>query len=42
VAHKYKDASFKQFDDHAHWVLGEPGWQDVAENVSDWLKTNSL
>jgi non-heme chloroperoxidase len=42
VAHKYKDAAFKMFDDKAHWVLGEPGWQDVAAYVSGWLKDNSL
>ena len=41
VAHKYKGATFKQFDDHAHWVLGEPGWQDVAAYVSGWLQTNA-
>jgi pimeloyl-ACP methyl ester carboxylesterase len=42
VAHKYKSASYIQFDDHAHWVLIEPGWQDVAEYISDWLEFNSL
>ena len=42
VAHKYKSASYIQFDDHAHWVLIEPGWQDVAEYIADWLKFNSL
>ncbi|MEJ2367683.1 MAG: hypothetical protein P8Z49_04885 [Acidobacteriota bacterium] len=23
---------------HAHWVLGEPGWEDVAGFVADWLE----
>jgi pimeloyl-ACP methyl ester carboxylesterase len=42
TAGRYKSAAWKQFDDHAHWVLGEPGWQDVAEYVADWLQSHSL
>ncbi|MFQ6127213.1 MAG: alpha/beta hydrolase [Candidatus Heimdallarchaeota archaeon] len=38
VADKYKDVStYKEFSDHAHWVIGEPGWQEIAEYISDWL-----
>ena len=38
VADKYKAVStYKEFPDHAHWVIGEPGWQEIAEHVSDWL-----
>jgi pimeloyl-ACP methyl ester carboxylesterase len=38
VADKYSAATtFKEFPDHAHWVIGEPGWKDVAEYSSDWL-----
>ncbi|MEW6367182.1 MAG: alpha/beta hydrolase [Acidobacteriota bacterium] len=37
VARKYK-ATYKEFPEHAHWVLGEPGWQDVAGFVHDWLR----
>lgn len=38
VAHKYQSVStYKEFANHAHWVLGEPGWQEVAEYVDDWL-----
>jgi len=36
VAAKYK-ATHKEFADHAHWLLGEQGWQDIAAYVSDWL-----
>lgn len=39
VAAKYKSVStYKEFADHAHWVVGEPGWQDVASYVADWLE----
>lgn len=38
VAKKYKGVStYKEFENHAHWVLGEPGWQEVAKCVKDWL-----
>lgn len=39
VAKKYQDvANYKEFANHAHWVLGEPGWQEIAEFISAWLK----
>jgi pimeloyl-ACP methyl ester carboxylesterase len=38
VAEKYKGVStYKSFPNHAHWLLGEPGWQEVAGYVKDWL-----
>jgi pimeloyl-ACP methyl ester carboxylesterase len=37
VARKYKGTAYKEYPDHAHWVLGEPGWQEVAEYAADWL-----
>ncbi len=37
VARKYK-ATYKELPGHAHWVLGEPGWQDVAGFVHGWLQ----
>jgi pimeloyl-ACP methyl ester carboxylesterase len=38
VAAKYRAVStYKEFTNHAHWVVGEPRWQEVAEYVSDWL-----
>ena len=38
VANKYKAVStYKEFANHAHWVIAEPGWQEIAEYVSDWL-----
>ncbi|MBF0235238.1 MAG: alpha/beta hydrolase [Desulfamplus sp.] len=39
VAKKYNSVStYKEFDNHAHWVLAEPGWQEVAEFTTDWMK----
>ena len=38
VANKYKAVStYKEFINHAHWVIGESGWQEIAEYTSDWL-----
>ena len=38
VAKKYKSVStYKEFENHAHWVIGEPGWEEIAEFVSYWL-----
>lgn len=39
VARKYKAVStYKEFQNHAHWILAEPQWQEVAEYIADWLK----
>ncbi len=38
VAKKYKAVStYKEFENHAHWVVAEPGWQEIAEYVAGWL-----
>jgi pimeloyl-ACP methyl ester carboxylesterase len=38
VARKYKAVStYKEFTNHAHWVLGEPGWETITEYISGWL-----
>jgi pimeloyl-ACP methyl ester carboxylesterase len=39
VAKKYKAVStYKEFENHAHWVVAEPGWQEIAEYVAGWLE----
>lgn len=38
VAKKYEAVSdYKEFENHAHWVIGEPGWEDIAAYVNKWL-----
>lgn len=40
VARKYGAVStYREFSRHAHWIVGEPGWEEVAGNVADWLGT---
>ena len=41
VAEKY-DATYKELSNHAHWVVGEPGWEEIAEYVAGWLKENVI
>lgn len=39
VAEKYKAVStYKEFSGHAHWVIGEPGWEQIAEYIEQWLR----
>ncbi len=39
IANKYKDVStHREFKDNAHWVIGEPGWENIAEYIYDWLE----
>jgi len=38
IAAKYAAvAQYKEFAAHAHWLLAEEGWEEVAEYVADWL-----
>ena len=38
VAEKYRGvATYKEFAGHAHWVVAEPGWEEIAKFVSEWL-----
>jgi pimeloyl-ACP methyl ester carboxylesterase len=40
VARKYGErAAYKEFRNHAHWVVAEPGWEDIADYVANWLGT---
>lgn len=31
-------ATYHELPDHAHWVLGEPGWERVADLVAGWVE----
>ncbi len=43
IAKKYKAVStYKEFKNHAHWVVGEPGWQEVADYASTWLTEQKI
>lgn len=41
IAEKYKTTStYKEFKNHAHWILLEPGWEEVATFVLNWINKN--
>jgi len=43
VARKYAHVStYREVAGHAHWVIGEDGWEDIAETVHRWLVENAL
>jgi len=39
VAKKYEAVStYEEFGDHAHWITLEPGWEEVAGYVGEWIR----
>ena len=41
IARKYAHvATYREFAGHTHWVIGEDGWEDIAEAVRQWLEDN--
>ncbi|MEJ2637430.1 MAG: alpha/beta hydrolase [Calditrichia bacterium] len=42
VAKKYEMVStYREFEHHAHWVVGEPDWQEITDYIYQWLKQTS-
>ncbi len=38
IAKRYKNvATYKELSGHGHWLVGEPGWQQIAEYIEGWL-----
>lgn len=39
VARRYgARAEYRELEQHAHWLVGEPGWEAIAEAVAQWLE----
>ncbi len=38
---KYRNSSavtdFKEFENRTHWIIAEPGWEEVTDYISKWL-----
>ena len=32
-------ATYKEYENHSHWLVGEPGWRKIADDALDWLDT---
>jgi pimeloyl-ACP methyl ester carboxylesterase len=38
IAERYKGrAIFETVPGHSHWLIGEPGWEKIADRVVDWI-----
>jgi pimeloyl-ACP methyl ester carboxylesterase len=38
IARRYKEAvTYKELPGHGHWLIGEPGWQEIIEYIKEWL-----
>jgi len=39
IARKYRNVViYREYADHAHKVITEPGWQKIAADIADWLE----
>jgi pimeloyl-ACP methyl ester carboxylesterase len=41
IARKY-DAEYREYAEHGHYIVGEPGWERVVDDVAEWLATRAL
>jgi pimeloyl-ACP methyl ester carboxylesterase len=42
VAARYRDnATYKEYSEMSHWLIAEPGWEEVAGDALKWLGANS-
>ncbi len=42
TAKKFAKADYHEFSNHAHWVIGQPNWQDIAMYCESWLDKQQL
>lgn len=36
----YPQSHFKEYDNHAHWIIAERGWEMVARDIQTFIKEN--
>jgi pimeloyl-ACP methyl ester carboxylesterase len=43
---KYQESSastdFKEFPGRTHWIIAQPGWEEVAGYIAEWLRERNL
>jgi pimeloyl-ACP methyl ester carboxylesterase len=38
IARRYRSlGSFAEIPNHSHWLIGEPGWENIAQRVLDFF-----
>lgn len=40
LAKKY-DCEYREYADHAHYIVGEPGWEKVVDDVASWIAAHT-
>ncbi|SEI37197.1 Pimeloyl-ACP methyl ester carboxylesterase [Dyadobacter koreensis] len=35
-------SSYKEFPDRSHYICGEPGWEEVAAFIQNWIETQEI
>jgi pimeloyl-ACP methyl ester carboxylesterase len=41
-ANKASQVSYREFKDRSHFICGEPGWEEVASYITEWIEMNSI
>lgn len=42
IASRYEPrADFEELPRHAHWMIGEPGWERIADRIAAWIGSQS-
>jgi len=36
-----RGGEYREYPDNAHWVIGEPGWERIAEETAQWIERHS-
>jgi pimeloyl-ACP methyl ester carboxylesterase len=43
IAQRYKKlATFEELPNHSHWLIGEPGWEKIADRVANWFESDTI
>ena len=38
VAEKYPQADYRCYPNHAHWLIDEPGSEEIVNDIDTWLR----
>ena len=42
IAQRYRERGvYEERDGHSHWMLGEPGWEKIAERAMEWMSEST-
>jgi pimeloyl-ACP methyl ester carboxylesterase len=37
IADRFDGAEYREYPGQGHWVLGQPGWQEIAADAAQWM-----